>query len=113
MFRKSCAIALLAAAAAWAAVPTPKSYFGHEMGEDKTVLDWEKVAGYFQQLAKSSDRLKVEDLGKTGDGPPFTAAGAPNKRDPGATRKMLETLRFGQVEIGRGADGSAVIPMQQ
>ena len=35
------------------------------------------------------------------------------QRDPGATRKMLETLRFGQVEIGRGADGSAVIPMHQ
>ncbi len=36
-----------------------------------------------------------------------------DQRDPGATRKMLETLRFGQVEIGRGADGSAVIPMHQ
>ncbi len=36
-----------------------------------------------------------------------------DQRDPGATRKMLETLRFGQVEIGMGADGSAVIPMHQ
>ena len=36
-----------------------------------------------------------------------------DQRDPGATRKMLETLRFGQVEIEKGADGSAVIPMHQ
>jgi hypothetical protein len=36
-----------------------------------------------------------------------------NQRDPGATRKMLETLRFGQVEIGQAADGSQVISMHQ
>src|SRR6202023_3058277 len=27
---------------------------------------------------------------------------AANQRDPGATRKLIETLRFGQVEIGKG-----------
>jgi hypothetical protein len=36
-----------------------------------------------------------------------------SQRDPGATRKLIETLRFGMVEVGRGADGSAVIPMHQ
>jgi hypothetical protein len=35
------------------------------------------------------------------------------QRDPGATRKMIDTLKFGQVEIGKGADGSAVISMHQ
>ena len=65
---------LLCAGLAWAAVPTPKSYFGHEMGADKTVLDWDKVVGYFQQLAHSSDRIKVEELGKTADNRPFLAA---------------------------------------
>ena len=59
---------------ALAAVPAPNSYFGHEIGADKTVLDWEKVVGYFQTLAKSSDRIKVEELGKTADGRPFIAA---------------------------------------
>src|SRR5215472_8671401 len=65
---------LLAAWPAFAAVPTPKSWFGHEIGADKTVLDWDKVVGYFQELAKSSDRIKVEELGKTADGRPFIAA---------------------------------------
>jgi hypothetical protein len=64
----------LAAALSFAAVPTPKSYFGHEMGEDKTALDWEKVVGYFQLLAKSSDRIRVEEIGKTADNRPFIAA---------------------------------------
>src|SRR5579864_3865636 len=66
--------AVLAAWPAFAAVPTPKSWFGHEIGADKTVLDWDKVVGYFQELAKSSDRIKVEELGKTADGRPFIAA---------------------------------------
>ena len=36
-----------------------------------------------------------------------------DKRSPGATRRLIETLRFGQVEVARGSDGSAVISMRQ
>ncbi len=36
-----------------------------------------------------------------------------DQRDPGATRKLVETLKFGQVEIGKGEGGSAVISMHQ
>jgi len=65
---------LLAACSVFAAVPTPESYFGHKMGADRTVLDWDKVVGYFQELAKNSDRIRVEELGKTAEGRPFIAA---------------------------------------
>ena len=65
---------LLLAWSATAAVPTPKSYFGHEITEDGTVMDWDKVVGYFQALAKSSDRIRVEELGKSTEGRPFIAA---------------------------------------
>ena len=68
---------VLLLAAAWpslAAVPAPRAYFGHEIGADRTVLDWDKVAGYFQELAKSSDRIRVEELGKSTEGRPFIAA---------------------------------------
>src|SRR5262252_81219 len=64
----------LSAWPAIAAPPPPTTYFGHEIGADRTVLEWEKVVGYFQPLAKSSDRIKVEELGKTADGRPFIAA---------------------------------------
>ena len=66
-------LALLSLPAA-AAVPTPKSYFGHEIGEDRTVLDWDKVVGYFQALEKSSDKIRVRELGKSTEGRPFIAA---------------------------------------
>jgi hypothetical protein len=65
---------LLAAGLAHAVVPTPASHFGHEIGADKTVLDWDKVVAWFRLLEKSSDRIKVAELGKTTEGRPFIAA---------------------------------------
>src|SRR5689334_944019 len=56
-----------------AAVPTPASHFGHEIGADRTVLDWDKVVSWFRALERSSDRLKVAELGKTTEGRPFIA----------------------------------------
>lgn len=70
-------LGLLLCAAAWsafAAVPTPASWFGHEMGADRTVLDWDRVVSYFQALEKNSDRIRVSDLGKSTEGRPFIAA---------------------------------------
>jgi hypothetical protein len=66
--------ALLTAASLSAAVPTPKSHFGHEIGADRTVLDWDKVVSYFQKLQKNSPRIKIEELGQTTEGRPLIAA---------------------------------------
>src|SRR5450631_1012175 len=57
-----------------AAVPTPQSHFGHEMGADRTVLDWDQVVSYFQALEKSSPRIRVQELGKTTEGRPLITA---------------------------------------
>jgi Zinc carboxypeptidase len=53
---------------AMAAVPTPESHFGHKIGIDNELLDWDKVVSYFEALGKSSDRMKFIDLGKTVEG---------------------------------------------
>jgi Zinc carboxypeptidase len=66
--------ALLVLNAAGAAVPTPESHFGHPIGVDRQLLDWDKVVGYFNALAKSSDRIVVKELGKSTEGRPFIAA---------------------------------------
>jgi hypothetical protein len=36
-----------------------------------------------------------------------------DQRDPGAARKLIETLRFGQVEVAQASNGSAVVSMHQ
>src|SRR5580693_1956292 len=54
--------------------PTPESHFGHPIGVDRELLDWDKVVSYYQSLAKTSDKIRVEELGKTAEGRPFIAA---------------------------------------
>jgi Zinc carboxypeptidase len=65
---------LVAAAALTAAVPTPKSHFGHEIGADRTVLDWDRVVSYFRALEKESPRVRIQELGRTAEGRPLIAA---------------------------------------
>jgi hypothetical protein len=70
-----CAFVLFAPAPrAVAAVPTPESHFGHKMGVDNELLDWDKVVSYFKALPASSDRIKFLELGKTPEGRPMIAA---------------------------------------
>jgi hypothetical protein len=57
-----------------AQLPTPESHFGHPIGVDRELLDWDKVVSYFQALAKNSGQIRVEELGKTVEGRPFIAA---------------------------------------
>src|SRR3954447_20395881 len=71
---KRVAIVLLYSGYLAAAVPSPESHFGHAMGADRKLLDWGKVVSYFQILARNSDRILFEDLGKTTEGRPFIAA---------------------------------------
>ena len=56
------------------AIPSPESYFGQRMGSDHLVLDWDKVVSYFQTIKANSDRIRVDELGKSTEGRPFIAA---------------------------------------
>ena len=74
MSRKGLLACLLACGLAQAAVPSPEAYFGHRMGSDHFVLDWDKVVSYFQTIQANSDRIRVEELGKSTEGWAFIAA---------------------------------------
>lgn len=90
---KLLAILLLSIAAACAAPPTPKSHFGHEIGADRTVLDWDKVVSYFQALEKSSDRILVRNLGKSTEGRPLIAAWIANPKTLANLDRYIEIQR--------------------
>ena len=66
-----------------------KAIFGHPIGADRTVMDWDQVVSYFHVLAGVSDRIRVEELGKTADGRPFIAATVADA----ATLKNLDRYR--------------------
>ena len=43
-------LCLLFLSPAIAAVPAPETHFGHKIGVDYELLDWDKVVSYFQLL---------------------------------------------------------------
>src|SRR5262250_1388596 len=59
------AVLLLPVWAALAQVPPPESVLGHKPGDDFYLASYDESLGYFQRLAKSTDKLKLARVGKT------------------------------------------------
>ena len=74
VFARTALLIWLSAALASAAAPTPASWFGHPIGADRELLDWNKVVSYFTELAKSSDRVRVTEYGRSADNRPLIVA---------------------------------------
>jgi hypothetical protein len=68
------ALAFACASSAAAQVPTPESVFGHRVGADFKLIDYDESIRYFQQLAAKSDKIKLLDVGKTSTGHAWTLA---------------------------------------
>ncbi|HJQ27268.1 MAG TPA: M14 metallopeptidase family protein [Blastocatellia bacterium] len=62
------------AAQARATVPPPREVIGFTPGDDRKLASWAQIVGYFKRLAQTSNRLLLEDLGKTTLGRPFVVA---------------------------------------
>ncbi|MBM0224642.1 M14 metallopeptidase family protein [Micromonospora sp. ATA51] len=59
------------AAAKAAAIPTPEQYFGFRIGSDGKLATWDKMLPYFQLIAEKSNRVNLEEVGKTTEGNPY------------------------------------------
>ena len=55
-------------------LPTPEEFAGFPIGSDGNLVRWEKIVAYFRLAADSSDRVLVEELGKSTNGNPFLLA---------------------------------------
>jgi hypothetical protein len=62
---------LIAALPAVAAIPSPESHFGFQMGADRKLVEWESVVAYFQRIGRASNQVLVQELGKSTEGRPF------------------------------------------
>ena len=49
-------------------VPSPKEHFGFNIGDDYSLANYTAAEAYFKKLAKLSDRVKMEEIGKTEEG---------------------------------------------
>jgi Zinc carboxypeptidase len=55
-------------------VPAPDKVLGFKIGEDRKLANWDRFLEYFRSLAAKSDRIKIEELGKTTLKRPFIMA---------------------------------------
>jgi hypothetical protein len=55
-------------------LPSPKSVFGFDPGQDRTIIDWKQITDYFTRLDKASDRIQVANIGTTTLGRQMIAA---------------------------------------
>ncbi|MDQ3320962.1 MAG: M14 family metallopeptidase [Acidobacteriota bacterium] len=55
-------------------VPSPQTVLGFHPTSDKTIADWRQITDYFQKLARASNRVKVEEIGRTTLGKPLIVA---------------------------------------
>src|SRR5262249_37830552 len=51
-----------------AEVTTPKKFFGFNLGDDYCLANYKQIAGYWKQLEKESERVKVVKIGVTEEG---------------------------------------------
>src|SRR5215470_15291233 len=69
-------LCLLAAATAKAQthITTPKEEFGFNFGDDYFLASYRQIAAYWHKLDRESDRMIVEEIGKTAEGRPHLMA---------------------------------------
>jgi len=77
--RLACALVLVAGALRLEASPgnpppAPQTVLGFRVGEDRKLADWRQIVDYFNRLDAASDRVRVEEVGKTTEGQPFLIA---------------------------------------
>lgn len=49
-------------------MPSPKEHFGFNIGDDYSLANYTQAEAYFKKLAKVSDRVVLQDIGKTEEG---------------------------------------------
>ena len=69
-------------------IPTPKEIIGHEVGEWHVSHD--KLVQYMYALAEASDRVTIEDRGKTFEGRPILLLTITSKNNQSNIDKILD-----------------------
>jgi hypothetical protein len=55
-------------------LPSPRSVFGFDPGDDRTIIDWKQITDYLTRLDKASDRVSLQNIGTSTLGRTMIAA---------------------------------------
>lgn len=98
-------------------VTSPKERFGFGIGDDYQLVNYRQLVDYWKKLAQQSDRLTLEEIGKTAEGRTMTMAvltSPENQRQLGRYRDVARRLALAEgvtEEQARAlaAEGKAVV----
>ena len=76
-----------------AVIPSPESHFGHRMGADRELIEWDEVVRYFRRLETKSDKIVVRELGKSTEGRPFILAAIADPTYAEATSTAIREIQ--------------------
>ena len=71
-------------------IPTPEQFFGFPMGAERKLAGWDRIVEYFETVDRLSDRVVVQELGKTTMGRPFIAAFISSPENLQRSRQLIE-----------------------
>ncbi len=66
--------ALGTSASAQGRITTPRQEFGHSIGEDYFLANYQQLVKYWQRLDRESDRMRIERIGTSAEGRPIYMA---------------------------------------
>ncbi|MCE7057438.1 M14 family metallopeptidase [Algoriphagus sp. AGSA1] len=83
-------------------VPTPRSHFGFDIGEDYMLANFSQTEAYFKKVADASDRVRLVEIGKTeyGRSQPMMIVTAPDNFAKLGRYKEISQL-MARAEISR------------
>lgn len=55
-------------------IVAPATHLGFQVGADRKLANWQQISSYFHRLAEHSDRILVEEIGKSTEGRPMLLA---------------------------------------
>ncbi len=93
IFRYVGLICCLAASASAQALPSPEQFAGFPIGSDGNLVRWERIVDYFRLLDQYSERIAVEELGKTTNGNPFLVAKISSAKNIARLAEIQETQK--------------------
>ena len=54
-----------------AQITSPEQFLGFQVGADRKLADWQQISSYFRLLDEQSERVLVQEAGRTTEGNPF------------------------------------------
>jgi murein tripeptide amidase MpaA len=83
-------------------VPEPKDVFGFQPGADYKLASHEQIVEYFRMLDAASDRIVVEDIGKSSEGRPMILAVISSEANLRNRERYKDIAR--RLSMARGVD---------